>query len=639
MRLVSWQVLAVLGAVALVGGFLGVRGLQRMIETRALHSASLSAALISALVVQNNITEDSYGRVEVGPVGRLDMDTHVAHLRRRGQVAGLELWDLRTGALLYADDQHPSDETRLPVDEATRARLGPFIKQSRGEGLREPTLDVFLPYDPGEDGTEEVAVEVLLADDPVSQTIAAWTRLLYIGAGLIAALAVLVVWAAHRRRRRQLLADLLDPLTGLGNRKRLADSAMTSLPEPGTEGRASLLLVNLDRFREINDTLGHLAGDEVLTTVSQRLLAVCRTEDTVTRLSADEFAILVHGLPDHGGGIGVAHRIRDALREPIVIAGLSVEVDSSIGLAQSPDHGTELPTLLRCADVAMYEAKRTGSTIVVYDPRTDPRDRRRLTMLAELRRAIETDQLRLHYQPKCGADGRVELVEALIRWQHPERGLLSPAEFVPLAERTSLIKPLTEWVLGEAARQSAIWRAAGYHLTIAVNVSARNLVDDELPDAVLAASGRAGLSASALQVEITETAITSDPVRARRILTMLRGMGVSAAIDDFGAGYTSLSQLVRLPIQGLKIDRQFVVDVLDNPGHEAVIRNVVQLARDLGLTSTAEGVESTQVWKRLVELGCDEIQGYVLTAPLPPDQLLVWINNWHPSALGAALVS
>jgi EAL domain-containing protein (putative c-di-GMP-specific phosphodiesterase class I) len=307
---------------------------------------------------------------------------------------------------------------------------------------------------------------------------------------------------------------------------------------------------------------------------------------------------------------------------------VAVEADASIGVALSPQHGDELGLLLSRADVAMYQAKRHGSDVAVYDPDTDPRETQQLTLLAELRRAIPNGELELYYQPKCTAGGEVSEVEALIRWNHPERGLLPPAVFLPPAERTTVIKQLTTWVLQQAAEQCAAWRALGLDLRVAVNVSPRNLADDDLPTIVLESAARAGIPVCSLRIEITETAIMADPAQAKRVLDRLREMGVFIAIDDFGAGFTSLSYLKTLPAQGLKIDRQFITDLLDNPADEAVVGNVINLAHALGMSSVAEGVETPELWAKLSELGCDEIQGYVLTRPLPAGRIVEWLNGW-----------
>jgi diguanylate cyclase (GGDEF)-like protein len=389
-----------------------------------------------------------------------------------------------------------------------------------------------------------------------------------------------------------------------------------------------VLLLDLDGFKEVNDTLGHDAGDDLLVAVAGRLRAAVRPVDVVVRLGGDEFAVLVPGLSEDGA-VALAQDIRAGLRRPIVVSGLDMEVDASVGVAVGPAHGTDLAGLLKRADVAMYDAKRTGAGVRVYDSRADPHEAEQLTVLGQLRRGIAEGQLRLHYQPKWTADGHIDEVEALVRWQHPQRGLLPPSAFVPLAERTTLIKPLTAWVLTEAARQCALWRATGQDLRVAVNVGARNLLNEDLVTTVRHAADVAHLPIDAIRLEITETAVMADPAHATLVLSELRALGVQVSIDDFGAGYTSLSYLTTLPAKALKIDKRFIDNLLSNELDEAVVRNVIQLAHDLGMVSVAEGVESHEAWERLVQLGCDEIQGYVLSRPLPPDQLIPWLETWR----------
>lgn len=628
-RLASWRTLVLLGAVGVVVvGWVGVRTVQAQIETRTLQSSVLSSRQISSLVVHRNIGEGDIRRGAIGASSRAEMDADVAELQRQGELVGLEVWSIEDGDLMYADPAHPDAESRMPADELARARRGAFT-QVTPEARQIPSLDVFLPYDADEDGTADAVVEVLLPRDPINDAIARSTRLLYAGAGLVAVLAALVLWAARRRHRSVQYAARHDGLTGLGNRSLLAERAECALAKPSSDGRVALLVLDLDGFKEVNDTLGHHAGDDLLVAVAGRLQAACRAADTVIRLGGDEFAVLLPGLPTPDTAVATAYQLREALRRPVVVSGLAVEVYASVGVALAPDHGTDLTGLLRSADVAMYDAKREGAGVATYDPRTDPRQAQQLTLLGELRRAIGEGQLRLHYQPQCRGDGRVEQVEALIRWQHPDRGLLPPAAFLPLAERTSLIKPLTAWVLGEAARQCAAWRAAGHQLSVAVNISPRNLIQDDLPEVMLNAAAAAGVPVSAIQVEITETAVMLDPQRAAQTLTRLNAMGVSISIDDFGVGYTSLSYLATLPVHSLKIDRRFVCNLLTNASDQVIVRNVIQLAHDLGMVSLAEGVESPEVWSRLADLGCDEIQGFLLTPPLPPDQLIEWITDWH----------
>jgi diguanylate cyclase (GGDEF)-like protein len=550
------------------------------------------------------------------------MNADLAVLRGEDQVAGLNVWSLADGGLIYTGAPSGGPAPALTAAQTGRARGGAFV------GTSTRVLDVFIPYDPDGGADYRAAVEVQFVRDPIDRTVRWWTSIVYAGAGGAIALTFLLVATFRRRHRRNEYEVRHDALTGLGNRMLLAEETRRALA-PGLP--AAMLLLDLDGFKEVNDTLGHDAGDRLLATVADRLRAAAEPADVLVRLGGDEFVLLLPGTAAAADAVAAAERIRIALRRPIVIAGLPVEVDASIGVALAPEHGTDLTTLLKRADVAMYDAKRAGSGVVVYDVTADSREAQHLSVLAELRAAVDAGELRLFYQPKSHTDGRIDEVEALVRWQHPTRGLLPPADFVPLAERTSLIKPLTAWVLQEAARQCARWRAQGRELSIAVNVSARNLADDELIRTLTAATAAAGIPVTALQLEITETAVMSDPVAVNATVDKLFRLGVHVSIDDFGVGFTSLSYLSTLPVRALKIDRRFVTDLLTNPVDEILVRNVIHLARDLGLDSIAEGVESAEVWQRLTELGCDEIQGYVLTRPLPPAEFDTWLDDWRLS--------
>jgi diguanylate cyclase (GGDEF)-like protein len=612
-------------------GVSGIRGLQQQITQRAQRSAELSAALVTSLTVNRNLVLDAHGSPSFEPAARADMDADVGELQRRDEVSGLEVW-AADGRLLYADLGHPVVERTMPAAELARALKGAsFTLESDDEGRDHATLDVFLPIDVQDDGSVDVVVETLLPRDPINDEITRSTRWLYGGAAVVVLLTGAWLLRLRRRHRAHQHAATHDPLTGLGNRALLSDRAAATLGGGPQEGKTALLLIDLDGFKEVNDVLGHHVGDELLVAVGQALPAGCRDSDTVVRLGGDEFAVLTAGLPTSGAAVETASRLLEKLREPVTIGGVTVETDASIGVALAPDHGSDLAALLRCADVAMYQAKRQSSDIALYDPDTDPREAQQLNLLAELRRAIPNGELELYYQPKSPVAGSVTEVEALIRWNHPRRGLLAPDAFVPLAERTSLIKPLTDWVVREAARQCAVWRTEGLVLRVAVNVSPRNLLDDDLPATVLSAATAAGIPASQLEVEITETAVMADPQRVKAIVGQLRTMGVSVALDDFGAGYTSLSHLKTLAAKSLKIDRAFITHMLNHAADEAVVRNVIRLAHDLGMSTIAEGVETTAVWAKLSELGCDEIQGYVLTRPLPADKFVEWLTD-HATA-------
>ena len=626
----------VLLLVVAAGGVASVIKLQRQIEVQADRSAEVSARLVTALTVQRNLSVQD-GVAQLPRSTHADLDGDVAQLEAGAHLSGLEVWD-SSGHLLYANAQHPQEEQTMPLDELRKGlRDEAYAVHSDDGGRGYPTVDVFLPLDVQSDGSVDVIVETLFPLDPINEAITRWTRLLYGAAALVALLVVAGVW---RLRRRQLLhqhAASHDPLTGLGNRTLLAERADHVLSSE-QERRTALLLIDLDDFKEINDVLGHHAGDDLLVAVASSLRAACREPDTVVRLGGDEFAVLMQNLPTTEDAVRAAEHVLAKLREPVAISGLAVQADASIGIALAPDHGHDLGVLLSRADVAMYQAKRQKTHVALFDPQTDPRESQQLALLAELREAIPRGELELYYQPKCATSGDITEVEALIRWNHPVRGLLAPAAFMALAERTVMIEQLTAWVLDAAAQQCATWRAQGFDLRVAVNVSARNLMDDKLPAAILDAVTRAGIPISSLRVEITETAVLVDPERARTILEGLCSMGVDIAIDDFGAGYTSLSYLKTLPAQDLKIDRTFIADMLYSEADQAVVGNVIRLARDLGMTSVAEGVESPAVWARLAELGCDEIQGYVLTPPLPAGKIISWMSDWNDAGDRKAMI-
>jgi diguanylate cyclase (GGDEF)-like protein len=624
-RLFSWRAAMALGLIAVCAALTGAHALQQQVEARAMRGATAGARIIVSLVVARNITDSDIRALRVPSVEQQDMDADLAVLRDKGQLAGLTVWSLASGGLVYAESSPTGtatvgDDSVLAPAKLNRARRGAFVGSSAG------ALDVFIPYAPDGVGAARAVVEVHMARDPIDRAVRLWSAVVYAGAAGAIALTFLMVAVFRRRHRRNEYEVRHDSLTGLGNRMLLAEETRRVLA-PGLP--AAMLLLDLDGFKEVNDTLGHDAGDRLLEVVADRLRSAAEADDVLVRLGGDEFVMLLPGIAHAAEAVAAAERVRMVLRRPIVIADLPVEVDASVGVALAPEHGTDLTTLLKRADVAMYDAKRAGTGVTVYDVTADSREAQHLSVLAELRAAVDAGELRLFYQPKSHTDGRIDEVEALVRWQHPTRGLLPPSEFVPLAERTSLIKPLTAWVLQEAARQCGRWRAQGRDLSIAVNVSARNLADDELIETLTAAAAAAGIPVTALQLEITETAVMSDPAAVNATVDKLFRLGVHVSIDDFGVGYTSLSYLSTLPVRALKIDRRFVTDMLINPVDEILVRNVIHLARDLGLDSIAEGVESPEVWQRLAEMGCDEIQGYVLTRPLPANDLDAWLDEWQ----------
>jgi len=397
----------------------------------------------------------------------------------------------------------------------------------------------------------------------------------------------------------------------------------------------ALLLLDLDRFKEVNDTFGHQQGDLLLCEVGRRLRGALRASDTLARLGGDEFAVLLPDT-DADGAEATAEKLRAALEPPILVERQPVAVGASVGIALCPDHGADASTLLRHADVAMYTAKQAGTALATYDAAQDQYSPERLGLIAELRQAIAHGGLILHYQPKADVStGRVRGVEALVRWQHPARGLIPPDQFIPLAEHTGLIAPLTSWVLDAALRQRRVWARDGLDLDVAVNLSMWNLRDPALPDTVAALLERYDVPAARLCLELTESSVMADPAHSLAVLARLRALGVRLAVDDFGTGYSSLAYLKRLPVDEIKIDRSFARDMGADDTDAAIVRSTIGLGQSLGLTVVTEGVEDRATWDLLAAGGCDLAQGYYLSQPLPADELCRWLQRapWEPWAV------
>jgi diguanylate cyclase (GGDEF)-like protein/PAS domain S-box-containing protein len=419
---------------------------------------------------------------------------------------------------------------------------------------------------------------------------------------------------------------LHDALTGLPNRTLFRDRIEQALHRARrSEAAVAVLMLDLDRFKEVNDSLGHAAGDALLVEIGRRLDGMLRASDTVARLGGDEFGVL---LPDPTSVADVttaARRVRAAIQEPVIVQGLPLSVDASIGIAMFPGDGLEVETLLKHADVAMYHAKQENAGVAFYESSRHDDDPVRLTLVGELRRALEERELTLHYQPKASlADGSVRSVEALLRWEHPERGLVPPDAFIPTVQQTGLIMPLAVYVVDEALRQCRAWLDRGLRLAIAVNLSTRNLMDLDFPLEVQSLLAQHGVDGTLLEIEITESTVLADPARTRRVLERLAALGVRVSIDDFGTGYSSLAHLRRLPVDEIKIDRSFVSGMDSDEDDATIVRSTIELGRSLGLDVVAEGVETQAVWDRLAALGCTYAQGYHLSRPLPADALAAW---------------
>jgi diguanylate cyclase len=447
-------------------------------------------------------------------------------------------------------------------------------------------------------------------------------------AGLLLAGLLASITRGHRRllvieRERAVHDAHHDALTGLPNRILFAERVEQALvARAGTDAGVALLLVDLDRFKEINDTFGHQCGDELIVQVGVRLSGAVSGLDSVARLGGDEFGVLLPDVQSVENAVETATTLRAALAAPFPVDGIDLDVEGSVGVAVSGHHGQDTVTLLQRADIAMYVAKDQSRGIFVYDPAADRHSPAKLAVLGDLRRALHRSELVLHYQPKVNiSTGDLVGAEALVRWHHPQHGLVMPDAFMPFAEHTGLIGPLTRSILNEALAQARAWCEQGRPLTVAVNLWARNLLDEHLPDQVAELLAAHEVAPKLLVLEVTETAVVTEPLRAQQLLKRLSALGIRISIDDFGAGYTSLGQLKTLPVSELKIDRSFVTTMTADDRNALIVQSVIDLGHNLGLSIVAEGVEDEQTFTALAALKCDVAQGYYITRPMSAEAL------------------
>jgi diguanylate cyclase (GGDEF)-like protein len=626
------------GLAVVAMGFALAQTLKHQIHGRALSNAAQSADLIARFGIQPQLAATDLDRpLAPEAIDALDMLLQAGYTSE--SVMSISVWN--AGGRIVYSSEHDLIGKRFPErDELSAAMRGKrsarVTDHPRHADLGRGTLiDASVPLRFRLHEPPSGMLEVHMAYEPVAATITRDTRRLYVALtlGLVALWAVMyrIAAGASRELRRQSARNAYqarhDGLTGLPNRAAFYEAVDGALGATGDGGpRAAVMVIDLDRFKEVNDTLGHHTGDRLLRQATVRLREALRDSDVLARLGGDEFAVLLPTLASVESATAVAERIRGAFEQPFELQDITVHVGASVGIALAPDHGKSADELLQRADVAMYLAKESSGTHEVYDSATDPYSASRLAMVAELRRALSERELEVHYQPKASiATGEVDGVEALVRWNHPERGMIPPNDFIPLAEHTGLISRLTVYVLDAALRQCAVWRAQGLDITVAVNLSVRNITDTELPATVAGLLSDHRVDPSRLVLELTESTLMADPARAKEVLAQLDQMGVGLAIDDFGTGYSSLTYLSELPVSEIKIDRSFVMSMATSDGDGFIVRATIDLGRNLGLRVVAEGVETEAVWNRLGELGCDTAQGYYLRKPAPAADITAWL--------------
>jgi len=606
-------------------GVVLVRGYEDQGLERGRDQGRAQAAVIEEMAIAPALSgADMSTRLSSSVRERLQSATDLAIFK--GSVSQLKLLSL-TGTVLFSDDGSVLGAPSVsdPAFQAAAAgRTDVHIVQDAPSSAG--AIRVLQPVVAAADGQTTGVLQVYLPYDAIAAKVQAETtrtiiRLALGLLGLYAVLALISRWTTRALRRQA--ADhehqaLHDPLTGLPNRELFRRAAEDALARGRRGVPGALVLIDLDHFKEVNDTLGHPAGDELLKVLGRRLSESLRTDDTVARLGGDEFGLV---LPLGGGReetVALLTRIRSQLAAEVVLGGVSLSVEASFGVCFYPSDGDTVEALLQHADSAMYHGKHGSTGVVVFDPATPQHATHSLVMQGELRGALERDELVLYYQPKVELEtGRVSCVEALVRWQHPERGLMPPSEFLPVAERSELIEPLTSWVLRRALADQAAWTAAGCDWTVAVNVSARNLGSLTFADTVQAILKEAGARPERLHLEVTETALAFDTGMAGRVVGALAAQGIAMSIDDFGIGYTSLSQMRTMNVSEVKIDRTFVSGIPGNEQDRVIVRSVIDLGHSLGCLVTAEGVESQEVADWLVDAGCDHAQGYLWSRPLP----------------------
>ena len=625
-KFASVSLLAIVALGLVVG-----RSFQTTIQEQGKHRAIDAASLIARSDIAPRIPSANLHDEFDSDLVRAT-DSKLAHLDEQ-DVAGVTIIN-GDGEIIYSSDHKAMGHSVAITPELQQAMDGETATSvaapAKGSGN---LLQAFVPLE------GDAVLRVDFSYEPVAAAVAGDQKLLFIilfgGLALIYAIMFFTVARASRTLRKQAKETkhqaLHDALTGLHNRSYFRERVEQAVVHGKVGGeRTCLMLIDLDRFKEVNDTLGHHNGDQLLRQIGTRLKNELRESDTVARLGGDEFAVLLRDVADTTQIVRTAERILTCLKQPLFFMGLTLDVGASIGISLFPDHARDVDSLLQRADVAMYVAKETHSGYEFYTADRDQNSLRRLALGSELSKAIQNKEVILYYQPKADMrTGKIIGVEALARWQHNYRGIVPPDEFIPLAEQTQLIRPLTINLLDEALRQSAVWSKKGINLKIAVNLSSRNLLDLTLPEEVARLLQKWQVEPSQLELEITESTIMADARRALTVLSTLNGMGVGLAIDDFGTGFSSLSYLKRLPVKEIKMDKSFVMKMAMDENDAAIVRSTIDLSHNLGLRVVAEGVETEAIWNQLTTLGCDLAQGYFLNRPVPPEDLEVWLREWN----------
>lgn len=624
-------------------GLLLAHTLKSRIREQVLDNSKHAAELIARLGIQPLLRPSDLGRgLEPNRFRILDNTLRAALLGE--EVARIKIWN-RDSRVVYSDDSKIVGRTFAAssgLKSAFQGQVSGHVEEElteaeeAGERGFGQLLEVYVPLQFGDYQRPAGAFEIYMPYGPIAANIERETGRMYLLllAGLVLLYAALfrIAKSASQRLRHQAAENehlaLHDGLTDLPNRTLFSDRIEQAILSAERENTMlGVLIIDVDRFKEVNDTLGHRSGDGLLQQISTRIQATVRESDTVARLGGDEFGVLLPKVVDRRAASSVAEKVRKELERSFMVKGLILDIEASMGIAMYPEHGADAETLIQHADVAMYAAKDEHSHFEFYTVKHDQYSPSRLALLGELRRGLQEGELILHYQPKADVhSAEIKGVEALVRWQHPTRNLLMPLEFVPLAEHTGLMRPLTLYVLDEALRQCDAWRQKGLRLRMAVNLSVRNLQDEEFPEDVARLLGKWGIPARWLELEITESAFMTDPTRAMAILDRLSFMGVRLSLDDFGTGHSSLSYLQRMPVNEVKIDRSFVMNMATDENDATIVRATIDLGRNLGLQTVAEGVETPEIWNQLDSLGCDMAQGYYLSRPVPPGELYVWME-------------